>query len=246
MLVGYTRVSTQEQNLDRQIDALVNYGVDKRNIYAEKITGTKRSREQLDILIDELQKGDVVVITDITRLSRSTKDLLIIIDEIKEKGASIKSLKDTWLDTNSDNPYSTFLLTIMSGFSQLERDLISVRTKEGLEAAKKRGRKNGRPSVKNGKEDLVLTLYNQNYKIADICKHAGISRTSVYRILNSAKESTKGSRKGGRPNVINDKVDLVLTLYNQNYKIEDICEYSGISSASVYRIINSAKESSKK
>ncbi|ENU7867506.1 recombinase family protein, partial [Escherichia coli] len=128
MLVGYARVSTEEQSLNRQIDMLVDYGVDKRNIYQEKISGMKSNREQLDKMIDELQEGDTVIITDLTRISRSTKDLLNIIDRIKAKGASIKSIKDTWLDTSSDNPYNSFLLTVMSGLSQLERDLISQRT----------------------------------------------------------------------------------------------------------------------
>uniref|UniRef100_UPI0032DAC48E recombinase family protein n=1 Tax=Clostridium perfringens TaxID=1502 RepID=UPI0032DAC48E len=128
MLVGYARVSTEEQSLNRQIDMLVDYGVDKRNIYQEKISGMKSNREQLDKMINELQEGDTVIITDLTRISRSTKDLLNIIDRIKAKGASIKSIKDTWLDTSSDNPYNSFLLTVMSGLSQLERDLISQRT----------------------------------------------------------------------------------------------------------------------
>jgi len=95
MLIGIARVSSEEQNLDRQIDALVNYGVDKRNIYQEKITGTKRDRPQLNKMLDELQAGDIVIVSDLTRISRSTKDLLEIIDSIKNKGASIKSIKDT-------------------------------------------------------------------------------------------------------------------------------------------------------
>ena len=102
MLIGYARVSTEDQSLDRQIDLLVDYGVDKRNIYQEKISGTKSYREQLDKMIDELQEGDTVIIADLTRISRSTKDLLNTIDRIKAKGASIKSIKDTWLDTSSD------------------------------------------------------------------------------------------------------------------------------------------------
>ena len=129
MLVGYARVSTQEQNLDRQIDMLVEHGVDERNIYQEKYTGTKANRPQLNKMIDSLKKGDTVVIADLTRVSRSTKDLLMIVDKIKQNGASIKSIKDTWLDTTSDNPYNDFLLTVMSGMAQLERDLISSRTK---------------------------------------------------------------------------------------------------------------------
>ncbi|MDB1934981.1 MAG: recombinase family protein [Clostridium sp.] len=187
MLVGYARVSTEQQNLDRQIDMIVSYGVDKRNIYKEKITGTKSNREQLNRMIDELQQGDVVIIADLTRISRSTKDLLKIVDDIKNKGAAIKSLKDNWLDTTSDNPYNDFLLTVMSGLSQLERDLISARTKEGLASAKARGREGGRPNKRNEKSDVVEMLYKEGYKITDIAKKTELSRASVYRILNDIK-----------------------------------------------------------
>lgn len=187
MLVGYARVSTEQQNLDRQIDMIISYGVDKRNIYKEKITGIKSNREQLNKMIDELQEGDVVIIADLTRISRSTKDLLNIVDNIKSKGASIKSLKDTWLDTTTDNPYNDFLLTVMSGLSQLERDLISARTKEGLASAKARGREGGRPNKRNEKADVVEMLYKDGYKITDIVKKTDLSRASVYRILNDIK-----------------------------------------------------------
>lgn len=182
-LIGYARVSTEGQNLDRQIDMLIDYGVRKRNIYQEKITGTKSDREQLNKMIEDLEEGDTVIITDLTRISRSTKDLLNIIDRIKEKGASIKSIKDTWLDTSSDNPYNSFLLTVMSGLSQLERDLISQRTKEGLKSAKARGRNGGRPSKRNDKADTVGLLYKEGYKIVDIVKQTGLSRATVYRTL---------------------------------------------------------------
>lgn len=184
MLIGYARVSTLDQNLDRQLDALVEYGVDKRNIYTDKITGTKKDRTGLKQMLNELQPKDVIVITDLTRISRSTPDLLSIIESIKAKGASIKSLKDTWLDTTSDNPYNDFLLTVMSGLSQLERDLISQRTKEGLASAKARGRKGGRPSKRNGKANLVELMLQQNFSIAEIARQTEFSRPTIYRIKN--------------------------------------------------------------
>ena len=185
MLIGYARVSTDEQNLDRQLDALVKFGVDKRNIYQEKITGTKREREQLNKMIRELQEGDTIIITDLTRISRSTKDLLEIVEQIKSKGAGIKSIKDTWLDTTSDNPYNDFLLTVMGGLSQLERDLISQRTKEGLASAKARGRNGGRPSKQNEKGETVKILYSNGMKIVDIVRETGLSRSTVNRIVKN-------------------------------------------------------------
>lgn len=185
MLIGYARVSTEEQNLDRQIDALTAAGVDKRNLYQEKITGTRRDRPELNQMLSELQADDTVIITDLTRISRSTKDLLDIVEKIKLKGAAIKSIKDTWLDTTSDNPYNHFLLTVMSGLSQLERDLISQRTKEGLASARARGRNGGRPSLQNQKGDMVKTLYQSGMKVVDIVNQTGLSRSTVNRILRS-------------------------------------------------------------
>lgn len=185
MLIGYARVSTTDQNLNRQIDALIEVGVDAKNIFQEKITGTKKDRPELMRMLSILREGDVVIIPDLTRISRSTKDLLDIVEKIKEKGASIKSIKDTWLDTTSDNPYNQFLLTVMSGLSQLERDLISQRTKEGLASAKARGRNGGRPSKQNEKGDVVRALANSGMKIVDIVKETGLSRSTVNRILKS-------------------------------------------------------------
>ena len=183
MNIGYIRVSTEEQNLDRQIDQLIAAGVDSRMIYKEKASGTIRNRPELERMLSELHPGDVIYITDLTRLSRSTKDLLELIDEVKSKGAALKSLKDTWLDTTENNPYSQFLLTVMAGLSQLERDLTSTRVKEGLEAAARRGRKGGRPSKQNEKKEVVLALYNSNMKVSDIVKQTGLSRSTVNRII---------------------------------------------------------------
>jgi DNA invertase Pin-like site-specific DNA recombinase len=187
MLVGYARVSTFEQNLDRQLDSLTSFGLDIRNIYQEKLSGTTKNRPALIKMIEELQPNDIVIVSDITRISRSTKDLLEIVGQIKVKGASIRSLKDTWLDTSINNPYNEFLLTVMAGLSQLERDLISQRTREGLLSAKVRGRNGGRPSKRNSKSKLVQTLVANNYKIKDIVKETGLSRTTVYRILYEDK-----------------------------------------------------------
>ena len=184
-VVGYARVSTIDQNLDRQIDALREYGIDDRLIYREKISGTKRDRPELQRMLRELQRGDTVVVADLTRISRSTKDLLDIVDQIKQKQAFIKSIKDTWLDTSSTNPYNDFLLTVMSGLSQLERDLTSQRTREGLAAAKARGRNGGRPSKQNEKRGMVMALADSGMKIAEIVRQTGLSRSTVNRILRN-------------------------------------------------------------
>lgn len=186
MILGYARVSTQEQNLDRQIDQLREAGAEE--ILSEKITGTKKDRPELMRLYDKLRAGDVVIITDLTRISRSTKDLLEIVDNIKSKGASIKSLKDTWLDTTANNPYNDFLLTVMSGLSQLERDLISIRTKEGLDSARARGRKGGRKPKPENKIDMAIKMHEaKTYTIAEITEATGVSKPTLYRYLTVRK-----------------------------------------------------------
>ncbi len=184
-ILGYARVSTDNQNLDRQIDALMASGVSKKHLYCEKMTGTKADRPELNRLVYDLETGDTVIIADLTRISRSTKDLLEIVDKIKNKGAYIKSLKDTWLNTTTDNPYNDFLLTVMSGLSQLERDLISQRTKEGLVSAKARGRNGGRPNKQNEKAEMVMALYDSGMKIADIVRNTELSRSTVNRIIKN-------------------------------------------------------------
>lgn len=182
MLIGYKRVSTQNQKLDRQTDILNQYGVEK--IFEEKETGTKRERQELNKMLDILREGDVVIVAELTRLSRSTKDLFDIVEIIHSKGAEIKSLKESWLDTTT--PQGKLMFTIFAGLSQFERDLIAQRTKEGLESAKKRGAKLGRPNKFNDKKETILNMYNsEEFSINDIIKATGISKTSLYRIVNA-------------------------------------------------------------
>ena len=136
IIIGYARVSTIEQNLDRQIDAMKENGAEK--IFTEKVTGRKSDRPELLRMMDQLRDGDVVIISELTRLSRSTKDLFAIVDQIQAKGANIKSLKETWLDTTT--PHGKLMFTIFAGLSQFEADLTAQRTREGLAAARARGR----------------------------------------------------------------------------------------------------------
>ena len=185
MLVGYARVSTDEQVLDRQLDALKAYGVDERLIYKEKGSGAKRYRPELMRMLDELDEGDTVVVAEMTRISRSTRDMLNIVDLIREKGCYIKSLSETWLDTTDDNPMSDFMVTVLSGMSQYERDTIRKRTLEGLESARRRGHVGGRPRVQEKHADNVVAMRGEGKTISEIVTAEGISRATVYRILRN-------------------------------------------------------------
>lgn len=180
MIIGYARVSTSDQNLYGQTDLLSQQGCER--IYCEKISSAKEMRPQLERMLDALRSGDVVVITELTRLGRSVKELLAIIERIHSVGASIRSIRETWLDTTT--PQGNLLLTIFAGLAQFERDLIRQRTRQGLEAARARGRKGGRPKSDPAKVATAVKMYNSKvHTIDEITKATGISRATLYRAI---------------------------------------------------------------
>jgi DNA invertase Pin-like site-specific DNA recombinase len=177
MKFGYMRVSTIDQNLDRQKKQLQDFGCER--IFFEKMTGNKRERPELNRMLEFLRAEDTVVVTDLTRLSRSTKDLIEITELISQKGAHLKSLKESWLDTTT--AHGKMLFTIFAGIAQFERDLTSERTKEGILAAKKRGKLPGRPKADEEKIKYALYLIEQGMSRTDAAEKAGISRMTLYR-----------------------------------------------------------------
>lgn len=189
MLVGYARVSTEDQELDRQLDALREYGVDERLIYKEKGSGAKRYRPELMRMLEELNAGDTVVVAEMSRISRSTRDMLNIVDLIRSKGCQVKSLSETWLDTTDENPMNEFMLVMFSGLSELERKTIRKRTLEGLESARRRGRIGGRPRVQEDHAANVMAMREAGKTVAEIVETEGISRATVYRIIRAAELS---------------------------------------------------------
>ena len=140
MIIGYARVSTEDQSLDGQLDALKAAGAER--IFADKITGTARIRPELDRLLDQLRQGDVITVTKYDRLARSLRDLLDIVDTIQAHGAGFRSLAE---DIDTTTPAGRLVFHVFASIAQFERERISERTKEGLEAARKRGRVGGRP-----------------------------------------------------------------------------------------------------
>jgi DNA invertase Pin-like site-specific DNA recombinase len=190
---GYARVSSADQNLDRQINQLLDANC--LVIYREKISGATTNRPELQKMLSDLKAGDVVVVSDLTRISRSSRDLFELVDKITEKGASLKSIKDTWLDTTSKNPYSNFLLTVMAGVSQLERDLAKERQKEGIEIAKQKGKYHGRVrKYTNNHKGMnhALELYEKgDYTVQEICEITKVSKSALYRKLNEKEEASE-------------------------------------------------------
>ena len=178
-IFGYARVSRDTQNLDRQIDILKKYGVDK--IYNEKMTGTKKDRPELNKLLDRMSEGDTVVIESLSRLGRSTKDLIELTELFKNKGVNLVSLKEN-IDTTTST--GKLLFTLMSAIAQFERDVIADRTREGLQAARARGRKGGRPRVNVDDIRKAVKLYRTTqYTIKEIEELTGVKRSTLYRNL---------------------------------------------------------------
>lgn len=151
MILGYARVSTKDQNLDGQRDALTAAGAER--IFADTITGTARVRPELDRMLKELRDGDVIVVTKYDRLARSLKDLLEIVEHIQAQGAGFRSLGED-IDTTSAS--GMLIFHVFASVAQFERERIVERTLEGLEAARKRGRVGGRPPALNPTQKIEV------------------------------------------------------------------------------------------
>lgn len=177
---GYARVSTEQQNLDRQLDALKKYGVD--TIYNEKMTGTKRNRPELSKMLDRMTEGDTVVVESLSRLGRSTKDLIELVELFQSKGVHLVSLKES-IDTSTST--GKLLFTLMSAIAQFERDVIADRTREGLRSARARGRMGGRPKTNPDSIRKAIKLYNTNqYSVKEIEELTGVKKSTLYRNLS--------------------------------------------------------------
>ncbi len=176
---GYARVSTEIQNLDRQMDALKKYGV--YIIYNEKMTGTKKDRPELTKMLERMTANDTVVVESLSRLGRSTKDLIDLTELFEQKGVHLVSLKES-IDTSTST--GKLLFTLMSAIAQFERDTIADRTREGLRSARARGRKGGRPRVNPGCIQKAVKLYHtKQYSIKEIEELTGVKKSTLYRNL---------------------------------------------------------------
>lgn len=186
MTIGYARVSTEGQELARQVDALERYGVDE--MYTEKITGTISSRPELEKVKLRARGGDIIVVESLSRLGRSSRDLLNLIDELTKKGIKLVSLKE---NVDTDTPTGKLLLTVLSAICQFERDITVQRTREGLAAARARGRKGGRPKVNAKDVNMAISLYHsKDHSIREICRRCGISQGTLYRRLRELGSNT--------------------------------------------------------
>ncbi len=183
MLIGYARVSKNEQNLDLQVDSLKKAGCNEKNIFTDKITGTKAERIGLAQALSHLRAGDTLVVWRLDRLGRSLKHLIETVTKLQYQNIAFKSITEN-IDTSTATGQLVF--HIFGALAEFERNLIRERTIAGLEAARARGRLGGRPKVsgESSKVAMAKKLYaDKTNAISDICKTLNISRATLYRYI---------------------------------------------------------------
>ncbi|MGI2729412.1 recombinase family protein [Bacillus cytotoxicus] len=184
MLIGYARISTNDQNLDLQKDALKQAGC--KRIFADVVSGATSSRSGLDEALDYVREGDTLVVWKLDRLGRSLKHLIETINTLNEKGSAFRSLQEN-MDTSTSG--GKLIFHVFGALAEFEREMIQERTQAGLSAARARGRVGGRPKVMDTtKVSMAKSLMKDpNYSTEDICNTLGVSRATLYRYLQKAK-----------------------------------------------------------
>ncbi len=185
MLIGYARVSTSDQTLNLQQDALEKIGCVK--IFTDVISGSTTERTGLDEALSYVREGDTLVVWRLDRLGRSLKHLIETITALNNRKIGFKSIQEN-IDTTTSG--GKLIFHIFGALAEFERDIIKERTKAGLQAARARGRLGGRPkALTDKKQSMAQALYNdKSNSIADICKTLNISRATLYRYIQAQKQ----------------------------------------------------------
>jgi DNA invertase Pin-like site-specific DNA recombinase len=189
-LVGYARVSTNGQTLDAQIEALEAAGAEV--IFRETASGARTDRIQLAKAIGTLAPTDTLVVTRLDRLARSTRDLLNMLDAVAKKGATFKSLVDTWPDTTT--PHGRLLLTVLGGLAEFERELIRARTTEGRRRAVEAGVKLGRrSSLSSYQQAEVIKRRAEGESLTVLAKSYSVTHPTIIRALRKHEAARLGA-----------------------------------------------------
>ena len=188
MTFGYTRISTKEQNLDLQLNALLKYGVEEKNIVKDVVSGASSERKKLEQLIEKLRSGDTLVVWKLDRIARSLIHFNKVMNNLNERNIKFKSITETFIDTTEKSAQGKFIINMFAVLAELERDMIIERTKAGLESARLRGKIIGRPEglSKDAKKKVELCAYYFNegkLSVDEICKLVEISRGTYYKYL---------------------------------------------------------------
>jgi DNA invertase Pin-like site-specific DNA recombinase len=188
MLVGYGRVSTAEQSLDLQKDALAAAGCGK--VFEDVLSGAKDDRPGLAAALDYVREGDTLLVWKLDRLGRSLPHLIETVRALETKGIGFKSLQEQ-IDTTTGG--GKLIFHIFGALAEFERDLIRERTAAGLVAARARGRKGGRPRAMDAKTGRMAQALREDptLSVAEICRQLGVSETTFYRYTKTPQESEK-------------------------------------------------------
>lgn len=187
-VIGYARVSTNDQNPQLQLDALGQAGA-VRIFTDQGVSGSTASRPQLDACLDHLREGDVLTVWKLDRLGRNTQHVLAVVDELTSRRVGFRSITE---GLHTEGAMGKAMLTIMAAFAQLERDTMIERTRAGLAAAAANGRKGGRPrKVDDSSAMKARSLREKGIAATDIAKMLGVSRATVYRHLADLTMSTE-------------------------------------------------------
>jgi DNA invertase Pin-like site-specific DNA recombinase len=181
-------VSTQDQELALQLDALRKHGVAKELIFTDKASGATHERPGLDACLKELRSGDILLVWRLDRLGRSVRHLVTLVDQLRDCGVGFRSICDGAIDTTT--PSGELIFLVFSALAQLERRLIQERTKAGLAAARARGRKGGRPPIGLDAPKVVLAnklFRDKSIRVDDICATLKISRSTLHRYVRISK-----------------------------------------------------------
>lgn len=181
MVIGYARVSTLEQNIERQEVALERLGCER--VFIDKMSGKNTDRPQFNTMMNFVREGDTLIVSEYNRLSRSTKDLLATIEELESKGVVVKSIKE---DLDTSTPQGKLILTIFAGLAEFERTLMLQRQAEGIERAKLAGKYKGRQCNKydeNLLKEVLSGLSDKSLTVTKAAELLGVTRATVYNIL---------------------------------------------------------------
>lgn len=181
--IGYARVSTDEQNEARQLKSFADYSEKITKIFTDKMSGKDTNRPQLKAMLDYVREGDIVVVSDFSRLARSTTDMLQIVKELTDKGVALISIKEK---VDTDTPQGRFMLTIFAALAELERETILQRQREGISIAKKQGKYKGRKPLSFNEEQFRAECQkwrNGEQTATDTMKKLGIKRNRFYELV---------------------------------------------------------------
>ena len=185
MLIGYARVSTQDQNLDLQIEALTKAGCKK--VFDDKISGSRAERPGLTKALEMLREDDTLVVWKLDRLERSVKNLVDLVGELHKQGVQFKSLTDS-IDTGT--PSGRFFFHVMASLAEMERELTVERTRAGLEVARQLGRKGGRErQMTDSKIEPAKKLLANGIPPRDVAKNLGVSVPTLYRWIPASSHA---------------------------------------------------------